>query len=438
MIIKRFVLCFCLILLPALPLYAAVDIDVTRGVTAPTPIAIPNFYGTNGSDSINLGIQIAKIVADDLQRSSLFRPLDKNAFPQTPEQLYKETKLASWRGGGSDLLAVGQVTVTGKNASISFRLWDVQTEQQMTGVLLTSETTNWRRVGHLVADAIYERVTGEKGYFDTRLVYISETGPKNRRIKRLAIIDQDGANNKFLSAGKELVLTPRFSPLPGDQTIVYMSYRNNKPKVYLFNIDSGKQEALGAFPGMTFAPRFSPDASHVIMSYAKGGNSDIYTMDLKTRKAVRLTSGSSIETSPCYSPDGKYITYNSDEAGTQQIYVMNADGSDQKRISFGAGRYATPVWSPRGDLIAFTKIKDGQFYIGVMQPDGSGERILTHSFLDEGPTWAPNGRTLAFFRQSPGAMGAVKIYTIDLSGYNERLLPTPQFASDPAWSPFSK
>jgi TolB protein len=250
-------------------------------------------------------------------------------------------------------------------------------------------------------------------------------------------MDQDGANNRYLTSGRYLVLTPRFSP--STQEITYLSYRSGTPRVYLFNIDTGQQEMLGDFPGMTFAPRFSPNGNRVIMSMSINGASDIYTLDLRTRRAVQITHTNAIDTSPCFSPDGQHIVFNSDRGGSQQLYVMNADGTDIHRISFGSGRYGTPVWSPRGDLIAFTKIDNGQFYIGVMHPDGSGERLLTSGFLVEGPSWAPNGRVLVYFRQTPadarGRGASSRLYTIDLTGYNERELITPTDASDPAWSP---
>ena len=334
--------------------------------------------------------------------------------------------------GETKLLADGQLRT-------DFRLWDVFAEQPMTGLSLSTSQSNWRRVAHIIADAIYERVTGERGYFDTRIVYISETGPAKHRIKRLSIMDQDGANHRFLSDGKTLVLTPRFSPT--QQEITYLAYYNNKPRVYLFNIDTGEQEILGDFPGMTFAPRFSPDGNDVIMSLAENGNSDIYVMDLRTRQVRRLTNNPAIDTAPSYSPEGRQVTFESDRGGSQQIYVMNADGSDQHRISFGNGRYGTPVWSPRGDLIAFTKITQGLFHIGVMAPDGSGERLLTKGFLVEGPTWAPNGRVIMFFKQersdANGQGGSSRLYSIDLTGHNEREIMTPLDASDPAWSPAS-
>jgi TolB protein len=310
-------------------------------------------------------------------------------------------------------------------------------ENQMKGLSLTTTQANWRRVAHIISDTIYERITGEAGYFDTRIVYIAENGPSDRRVKRLSIMDQDGANHRFLTDGKTLVLTPRFSPT--QQEITYLAYFNDQPRVYLFNIDTGEQELLGDFPGMTFAPRFSPDGDSVVLSFAESGNSDIHVMDLRTRRVRQLTDNSAIDTSPSYAPDGRKIVFESDRGGSQQLYVMNSDGSGQQRISFGDGRYGTPVWSPRGDLIAFTKIFRGTFHIGVMRPDGSGERLLARGFLVEGPTWAPNGRVLMFFRQEKsdarGLGGTPRLFSIDLTGFNERELGTPVGGSDPAWTP---
>ena len=274
--------------------------------------------------------------------------------------------------------------------------------KEIIALAFTTTPNNWRRVGHIISDKIYERLTGEQGYFDTRIIFVSETGPKNQRIKKLAIMDQDGFNTKYLTLGNELVLTPRFNP--ANQMVTYLSYFKNLPRVYLLDIETGVQEVVGNFPGMTFAPRFSPDGKKIIMSFAKDGNSDIYTMDLTSRVVERITEHSSIDTSPSYSPDGKFICFNSDRSGLQQIYVMKNDGSNIKRITFGDGIYGTPVWSPRGDLIAFTKVRKGRFYIGVMRPDGSGERLLTENFYQEAPSWSPNGRVLIFYRETNQAL----------------------------------
>lgn len=302
----------------------------------------------------------------------------------------------------------------------------------MTGQQFYTQPENWRRVAHIIADAIYEKITGEKGYFDTRVVFVSESGPKTARKNQLAIMDQDGFNARMLTDGSDLVLTPRFSP--NKQEVTYMSFANQQPRVYLLNIATGQREVVGNFPGMTFAPRFSPDGQRVVLSLQQEGNANIYTMDLRSRTTTRLTSTAAIDTSPSYSPDGTQIAFESDRGGKQQIYVMNADGSNQHRISFGDGAYSTPVWSPRGDLIAYTKQSGGTFGIGVMKPDGSGDRLLTSGFHNEGPTWAPNGRVIMFFREPAGSSGP-QLYSIDLTGYNEQKIKTPSFASDPAWSP---
>ncbi|MFO1060472.1 MAG: Tol-Pal system beta propeller repeat protein TolB [Dongiaceae bacterium] len=430
-----------LALTAALPVAARAQlrIDINHPNAQPIPIAITDFVGASPQDN-GAGADVSRVVSADLERSGLFKPIDKRAFIQTPESLRAAPQFADWRNINAQALVTGGVErqPDGK-LKVDFRLWDVYAEQQLDGVSYTTTPDNWRRIAHIVADAIYKRLTGEEGYFDSRIVYVSETGPQDRRIKRLAIMDQDGANHRFLTDGRNLVLTPRFSP--SQQEITYLAFLNNRARVYLFNIDSGQTEVLGDFPGMTFAPRFSPDGNSVVMSQAVGGNTEIYRMDLRTRRLQRLTDNPAIDTSPSYSPDGSRIVFNSDRGGSQQIYTMNADGSNVQRISFGNGRYGTPVWSPRGDLIAFTRLAEGQFYIGVMRPDGSGERLLTQGFLVEGPTWSPNGRVLAFFRQSPsdskGRGGSIKLYTIDLTGNNERELATPLDGSDPAWSPLN-
>ncbi len=419
------------------PARADVHVDITRGIVEPIPVALPAFYGDSFQES-RVGQDIAGVIGSDLARSGLFSLVDPKAFIQDRESLLVAPRFADWRVLNAQALVVGRVSAQPDGRlKVEFRLWDVLGEQQMTGLAYFTTPANWRRVAHIAADAIYKRITGEDGYFDTRIVYVAESGPATARVKRLAIMDQDGANPRMLSDGRALVLTPRFSPTL--QEITYMAYYNNRPRVYQFNIDTGRQEVLGDFPGMTFAPRFSPDGRSVVFSVSTGSNANVYTMDLRTRRVQQITAHPSINTSPSFAPDERQITFESDRSGSQQIYVMNADGSNAHRISFGKGRYATPVWSPRGDLIAFTKQDQGQFYVGVMRPDGSGERLLTESYHVEGPTWAPNGRVLMYFKDLPvGAGGRQRsshIYSIDLTGYNERMVPTPTDASDPAWSP---
>lgn len=395
----------------------------------PIPIAITDFISGD-----QMGQQISSVVTADLERSGLFKPIDKSSFLERISNPDVQPRFPDWQQINAQGLATGRVTKEADGRlRVEFRLWDVYGGKQLEGRQFYATPQTWRRVAHIIADAIYTKMTGEKGYFDTRVVFVDETGPANSRVKRLAIMDQDGANLTYISNGRELVLTPRFSP--SRQEITYMAYAgNNVPKVYLQQIETGQRELVGTFPNMTIAPRFSPDGQKVIMSLLQdNGSANLYTMDLRSRSTTRLTTTQAIDTSASYSPDGTQIVFESDRGGKPQIYVMNTDGSNQHRISFGDGSYSTPVWSPRGDYIAFTKQSQGQFSIGVMKPDGQDERLLTSGFHNEGPTWAPNGRVIMFFRQNQGQQP--KLYTIDITGRNERQLATPNGASDPAWSP---
>ena len=429
-----FLAVFAAALVLALPdARAQIELDVTQGNIKPLTIALPDFGG-NGQVERQYGANIVKVISANLAGSGLFRPVDPRSFIEKISGVNQRPKFASWRVINTQALVTGKVTrLSNGRLRADFRLWDVFASVQMTGLQFSSSQKNWRRIAHLISDAIYKRLTGEDGYFDTRIVFIDETGPKNKRVKRLAIMDQDGQNVRYLTRGSSLVLTPRFSPKR--QEITYMSYAGGRPRVYLLNIETGKQEVVGDFPGMTFSPRFSPDGQRIVMSLQRGSNSNIYSMDLRSRRTTRLTNSSAIDTGPSYSPNGRRIVFESDRGGSQQIYVMSANGGTARRISFGAGRYSTPVWSPRGDLIAFTKLQKGQFMIGVMRADGSGERILTTGFHNEGPTWSPNGRVLMFFRETRGEKGGPNLFSVDLTGYNERRVATPSFASDPAWSP---
>ena len=412
--------------------HAVVELNITQGNIQAMPIAIPDF-ASDGSIDANAAREISNVVANDLKSSGLFLPIDQAAFIEKGLDVTRAPRFEDWRPINAQALVVGRIGNSDVKLRAEFRLWDVLSGKQLAGEQFFTRPKDARRVGHIIADVIYERITGEKGYFDTRVVFVDESGPKNKRVKRLAIMDQDGHNVRLLTTGKDLVLTPRFSP--STQEITYMSFEGGTPKVYLLNIETGQKEIVGTFPGMTFAPRFSPDGQRIIMSLEQAGAANIYAMDLRSRRTTQLTNSPAINTSPSYAPDGRQIVFQSDRDGSQQIYVMNANGSGQRRISSGNGSYSTPVWSPRGDLIAFTKQTGGEFQNGVKRTDGSGERVLTEGFHNEGPTWAPNGRVLMFFRESPGAAGGPRLFSIDLTGYNERLVATPSFGSDPAWSP---
>ncbi|MEO1198648.1 MAG: Tol-Pal system beta propeller repeat protein TolB [Pseudomonadota bacterium] len=412
---------------------AQVEVDITEGRPRPTPIALPDFIASV-PEAQQIGSDMTGVISNNLQRSGLFAPVNPAAFIERTTNFDDAPNFDNWRVINAEALVTGRVTPEPDGRiRVEFRLWDVFGGQQMLGQQYFTDPQNWRRVAHIISDAIYQRITGEAGYFDTRIVFVDETGAKDARSKRLAIMDQDGFNIRYLTDGNSLVLTPRFSPT--NQEVTYMSYESGQPRVYLLNIETGQREVVGDFPGMTFAPRFSPDGQRVIMSLQQGGNANIYAMDLRSRQTVRLTNSPSIDTGPSFAPDGRRIVFESDRSGSQQIYVMGADGSGATRISQGEGRYSTPVWSPRGDLIAFTKQLQGRFLIGVMRPDGTGERILTEGFHNEGPTWAPNGRVLMFFRDIPGAQGGPQLWSVDLTGFNEQRVPTPSFGSDPAWSP---
>lgn len=444
MIIKK-IMAVLLLAVWSVPAAAELQIDVTGATREPMPIAFPKMIHNSNAIGQLFGVgsyagKIRDVVMADLDRSGLFRIIDESSYIEDLDSIDQKPNFTDWQAIKADALVQSAISETADNKlKVDIRLWDAMSQSQLYGQSYTTTKDNWRRIAHIISDAIYERLTGEDGYFDTRIVYVSESGPATKRVKRLAIMDQDGENHKFLTSGATMALTPRFSP--NMQKVTYLSFSGSAPKVYVMDVETGKQELLGNFPGMTFAPVFSPDSSKVLLSFAANGNTEIYEMDLKNKRSRQLTKHPAIDTSPSYSPDGSKIVFNSDRGGNQQLYIMDADGSNVERISFGNGRYATPVWSPRGDYIAFTKMSGGNFYIGVMYPDGSGERLLANGYLVEGPTWSPNGRVLMFFRQDRGTASKnapVRLYTIDVSGYNERMVVTPAEGSDPAWSPLLK
>ena len=427
------VLIACFGIFYSLAAQAQLEIDITEGNVSPVPIAIPDFSTTDHRVG-TIGSELAEVIRNNLDRSGLFKSLDPRSFIETLPDINYRPNFSDWRVIKAEALVSGRIVMEDANRiRVEFRLWDVYRGEQLDALRFSTTTDNWRRIAHKVSDGIYEKLTGESGYFDSRIVFIDESGPKTNRIKKLAIMDQDGANLKYIRTGSDLVLTPRYDHKA--QKITFLSYENVLPQVYLLNIESSQRELLGTFQGMTFAPRFSPDGRSMIFSLMSKDNSDVYRRDLTSQSSQRLTTSPAIDVSASFSPDGRQIVFNSDRGGSPQLYVMNANGGATKRISFGKGRYSAPVWSPRGDKIAFVKSLDGKFSIGVMDPDGSGERLLTESFLDEGPTWSPNGRVIAFSRQARGSSGKNELWSVDLSGRNLRKIPTPGSASDPAWSP---
>ncbi|WP_412105146.1 Tol-Pal system beta propeller repeat protein TolB [Sulfitobacter sp. D35] len=412
-------------------------IEITEGVIEPLPFAIPVFEAET-AEAGQMAAQVTQVVSADLTGTGLFREIPASAFISNVSSFAAPVQYADWKAINAQALITGAVSVQGNTMNVKFRLYDVFSGAEMGGGLQFSGTTDgWRRMAHKVADAVYSRITGEGGYFDSRVVYVSETGPKDNRAKRLAVMDYDGANVQFLTDSSSLVLAPRFSP-QGDR-ILFTSYESGFPRIYIMDVGSVQRRQLQTPDGtMSFAPRFAPSGQTILYSLEQGGNTDIFTMDVNSGQSVRLTTAPSIETAPGYSPDGSQIVFESDRSGTQQLYIMSATGGEAQRISFGEGRYGTPVWSPRGDLIAFTKQNNGRFHIGVMRTDGSEERLLTASFLDEGPTWAPNGRVIMFSRETQGADGRSSLYSVDITGRNLRPVRTPEGGSDPSWSPLQK
>src|ERR1700756_4351552 len=419
------------LLLPSLA-GAQTKLQITEGNVAPLPIAIPNFVAGTPADG-DVGVGVTQVITNNLKRSGLFAPIDQAAYIERITNIDTPPQFQNWKTISAQALVTGRMTRQGDGRlKAEFRLWDVATGQQLAGQQYFTSPEYWRRIAHIISDQIYERLTGEKGYFDSRVVFVDESGSAQRRVKRLALMDQDGAHVRYLTQGSDLVLTPRFSP--STQEITYMEFGQGDPRVYLLNIETGQREIVGNFPGMSFSPRFSPDGQRIVMSLQQGGNSNLFVMDLRSKSMTRLTDTPAIDTSPSYAPDGSQLCFESDRGGKPQIYVMAAGGGAAQRISFGEGSYSTPVWSPRGDYIAFTKQGGGQFAIGIMKTDGSGERILTSGFHNEGPTFAPNGRVVMFFRD-PGGNSGPSLFTVDISGRNELRVPTPGYASDPAWSP---
>jgi len=418
----------------AAPVHAQLKLELDEGIIEPLPFAVPSFVPDTPA-AAQYAQDISRVVAADLTGTGLFREISADAFISRVSSFDAPVQFADWKAINADALVTGAVNVSGKRLTVRFRVWDVFSGQELgNGLQFAGTTDGWRRMAHKVADQVYSRITGEGGYFDSRVAFVSESGAKDQRRKRLAIMDYDGANVEYLTDSAAIVLAPRFSPA-GDR-LLYTSYEPGQPRIYVLDVDRVRRQELKTQDGtMSFSPRFSPDGRSIVYSLIQGGNTDLWKMDLASGQSTRLTNTPAIETAPSYSPDGSRIVFESDRSGTPQLYVMPANGGEATRISFGAGRYGTPVWSPRGDLIAFTKQNKGRFHIGVMRVDGSEERLLTASFLDEGPTWSPNGRVIMFTRETQGASGRATLYSVDISGRNLRPVRTPDGGSDPSWGP---
>jgi len=414
---------------------AELKIDIIAGNVAPIPVAVQEFESAPANKK--LAGQLRDVVVADLKSTGLFRMINRDAYPEHVK-LDEMPNFADWAAIRAQVLVQGRLTeIDGGKLRLEFYVWDIAGKEQIEAQSLTASVSSARRLGHIMADGIYERLTGEVGYFDTQIIFIAETGAPDARVQRMAIMDSDGYNFRYMSDGADMVMSPHFSP--NMQTVVFLSYHNNDPMVWSLDMNTGDQRRLGKFGGMTFAPRFSPDGSKIALSLAKGDAVNLYEYDIASRKLRQLTFGDYIDTSPSYSPDGSKIAFNSNRSGTQQIHLLNMADLTQKRLTYGAGRYATPAWNPRGDYIAFTKISDDTFYIGIMTDAGKNEKILASGWFLENPNWAPGGRRLVYYTTDKvsNTDRASHIRSVDINGMNdyEIKLPDGLSGTEPTWSP---
>tara|TARA_B100001989_G_scaffold120016_1_gene84564 strand:+ start:617 stop:1942 length:1326 start_codon:yes stop_codon:yes gene_type:complete len=438
---KKFIFTFLfLFILIKLPILNGVEIDVTEGKIEPLPIAIVEFNQENKNED-NYSSKIQNIISNNLGNTGLFKILPNDSFLQSESEVFFQPLFSDWKLIDANFLVSGKVTLENNRLKVNFKLWDVYQEKLVINKNISGVSrSDWRILSHIISNLIYEKITGEKGYFDTKLVYVAEEGTQEKKIKKLAIMDYDGNNHEILTDGNELVLTPRFSP--DGKNIVFLKYKNNKASVYLMNIKSRKTKILGNFSGMSFAPRFDPNGKKIIFSLTDRGKSNIFIQNLENNEKFQVTNNKYINTSPYFSPDGNKIVFSSDRAGKQNLYIkgIKTISSKVERITYGKGNYATPAWSPRGDYIAFTKSYRKKFFIGLIKTNGKGERLISEGYLTDGPSWSPNGRTLVFFKtvKNINNQYETKLFTIDITGNLEKELITPYQASDPDWGPSIK
>ena len=431
-VLKKLFMSLIFCLLPILA-HAELKIDIVAGNFSPVPIAIQKFEAKD----TKLANTLRQVVENDLKSTGLFRIINPAAHPQMLK-MDKMPEFDDWAAINTQVLVQGKLTKTkdGKYR-LQFYVWDIKGKEQIEAQILVAPKKSSRRLAHIMADAIYERLIGESGYFDTQIVMTTETGEMQNRNKRLAIIDSDGYGFRYISDGETMVMSPHFSP--NMQTIVFLSYRNDDPMVWSLDMNTGTQKRLGRFGGMTFAPRFSPDGSRVALSLVKGGTTNLYEFNTKTNELRQLTFGDYIDTSPSYSPSGQKMAFNSNRSGSQQIHILDLNDLTEKRITFGSGRYATPAWSPDGNYIAFTKISDDTFFVGIMSPKGKNEKVLAGGWFMEAPSWAPNSRRIIYYETEKidDEERESHIRSVDIMGQNTYDIKLPDGVNglEPTWSP---
>jgi TolB protein len=405
------------------------------GTPAATVIAIPPITspdtGVKGNEMLGIGWQASQLIAADLRQTSELMPLtpDRKDYYSYPE--VTAPTFSKWRSAGAKALVTGFVQ-SRSDGRLTFGcyVYDVEKGRELgrKGFIIGGGD-DWRRAAHKCSGLAYTAITGAPGMFDSRIAYVAESGAPEARVRRVAVMDSDGYNHSYLTAGDTMVLTPRMSPKGG--RLAYVGFSGGKPEIRIVDLGSSQQRPLLNGDSISFAPRYSPDGTRIVFSMMLGPNSDIYVAPATGGIPQRLTTSPGIDTDPSFSPDGTKIVFESDRGGSQQLYVMNSDGSNQRRISFGGGWYASPDWSPDGEWIAFTQRTTAGRRIGIMKPDGTGEKMLTSGPADEGPSWAASSRELIFQR---GAGNGSALFRLTLDGSEPRQMSIPQGGSDPDWS----
>jgi Periplasmic component of the Tol biopolymer transport system len=404
----------------------------TVAVVAVPPLSTPDDKPTSAGGTLSIAWQASRLIARDLGTTA-----EIMALPPTQKDYYSYPEVTAptfskWRSKGAKILITGFVQARAdQRITFGCYAYDVDKGREVARKGFVVAPDEWQRAAHKCSGLAYTAVTGAPSIFDTRIAYVAESGPAAARVKRLAIVDSDGTNHRYLSAGESMALTPRLSP--DGRQIAYVSFLTGTPHVRIRDVDGTNDRALLQPGTLSFAPRFSPDGKRIVFSMTMNGNTDIYSASIDGSAPVRLTTSPGVDTDASFAPDGNRIVFESDRSGSQQLYLMDAhDGSAQRRLTFGGAAYAAPDWSPDGNWIAFTRRDPGGRRVGVLKRDGSGEQLLSAGPGDEGASWAASSRELVFQRSDPA--GNSSLLRVSLDGSEPRSVVLPQGGSDPDWS----